>query len=366
MTAIFARITAQHDALAFGITPCARLLYRFLLRVRPAGNAIEFWVKDFNEFAGKYRKRPFCKRWIKAAIAQLQQIGLVKVITRYSHRCLKLIAYHPGQCDDLDPPDLSLLEWQETSQSVNKNSTLCNKNSTKTTSNPHSAVPTYREDLENNKPVVVKSYICSELEAIEQTLADRKLLEQALLEMEGVNVEVPEVIDPKASNEEISRITPISQEEEKFSAAPSETLEPQNNRDLVNKAEDLGVRLTPYLIRLIAQSSAEVVKNALDALLESRREGKVKNPSGYLVQAIKQRWQPKQAKHPSETFPDGFLVAYGRLIDQGIVEDLPPRYLPRDRNNQPMVRVKVTEGNRPYELRPWRELISSDGKAPIG
>jgi hypothetical protein len=342
MTAIFARITAQHDALAFSITPCARLLYRFLLRARPAGNAIEFWVKDFNEFVANYRRRPFCKRWIKKAIAQLEQIGLVKIITRYSHRCLKLVALHPGQIDELTDSDLPPPGMRELVQTVNKNSTLCNKNSTKTTSNPYSAVPTYRDNLENNKPVVVKSYICSEGKEPKQ---DGEKLSQAELVYEH-----PEVDQTTSTN-------PVGLGEETFSAAPTKTLEPQCNQDLVNKAEDLGVRLTPYLIRLITQSSAEVVKNALDALSESRREGKAKNPSGYLVQAIKQRWQPKQAKHPSETFPDGFLVAYGRLIDQGIVEDLPPRYLPRDRNHQPMVRVKTPGGLRPYELRPWREVI---------
>lgn len=346
MTAIFARITAQHDALAFSITPCARLLYRFLLRARPAGNTIEFWVKDFNEFVAQYRNRPFCKRWIKAAIAQLEQIGLVKIITRYSHRCLKLVALHPGQCDNLDNPEPPILAVQTEihypSQSVNKNSTLCNKNSTKTTSNPHCTVPTYRENLENYKPVVVEKYICTEGEEAREN---------------SESLECLEVICDQPKVSQTVSVNPLSLGEEKFSAAPLETLEPQNDNELINKAEDLGVRLTPYLIRLIVRSSAEVVKNALDALSESRREGKAKNPSGYLVQAIKQRWQPKQAKHPSETFPDGFLVAYGRLIDQGIVEDLPPRYLPRDRNHQPMVRVKTPGGLRPYELRPWRELI---------
>ncbi len=346
MTAIFARITAQHDALAFGLTPCARLLYRFLLRARPAGNALEFWIKDFNEFVSQHRKRPFCKRWIKAAIAQLEKIGLVKIITRYSHRCLKLVAYHPGQYDDLDNPDPPTLSVQTQihypSESVNKNSTLGKKNSTKTTSNPHSTVPTYRENLENYKPVVVERYICTETEGAEENSQSLECLE--------IVCDQPKVSQTVSAN-------PISQGKENYSAPPLETLELQSNNELVNKAEDLGVRLTPYLIRLIVQSSAEVVKNALDALSESRRDGKANNPSGYLVQAIKQGWRPKQVKHPSESFPDGFLVAYGRLIDQGIVEDLPPRYLPRDRHHEPMVRVKTPGGLRPYELRPWRELI---------
>lgn len=343
MTAIFARITAQHDALAFGITPCARLLYRFLLRTRPAGNAIEFWVKDFNEFVTPHRKRPFCKRWIKAAIAQLENIGLVKVITRYSHRCLKLIAYHPGQYDDLENPDLPPPEVQESFLIVNKNSTLGNKNSTKTTSNPHSAVPTYRDNLENNKPVVVENFVFSEVKNAKEGNQDLDHLE--------ITCNQPEVI-------QAAPVDPVSQGEENYSAAPPKTLEPQKNQDLVDKAEDLGVRLTPYLIRLIVHSSAEVVKNALDALLESRREGKVKNPCGYLVQAIKQGWQPKQPKNPSESFPDGFLVWYGGMIDKGIVEDLPPKFLPRDRHAEPMVRVKLTNGSRPYELRSWRELLT--------
>jgi hypothetical protein len=336
MTAIFARITAQHDALAFSLSPCARLLYQFLLRARPAGQAFEFWLSDFNDFVAPHRGQGFCQKWIQAAIAQLADLGLVQIITRYSSRCFKLIAFHPGQCnsDPLQP------EVQENQKNENKNSNFGNKNSKIEGSNPHSTVPSYREKIENNKPVVVSNtliqeeintYSISVLEETKDTCSSSKVVQ--------------------AASENL-----ISQSEEKISAAPPKTLV-SPNQDLIDKAEELGVRLTSFVIGVIAKSTTEVVKNALDALVEARREGKVKNAAGFLVAAIQQGWQPKQAKHPSDSFPDGFLVAYARLIDQGIAEDVPPRFLPRDRHGEPMVRVKVTGGGRPFELRPWRELI---------
>jgi hypothetical protein len=65
MTA-FARVTADHDALAFAVSPCARLLYRFLLRLRPAGQAIEFELDDFNQFAGNYTSNVHNLGFVKA------------------------------------------------------------------------------------------------------------------------------------------------------------------------------------------------------------------------------------------------------------------------------------------------------------
>ena len=142
--AAFARITADHDALAFAVSPCARLLYRFLLRLRPAGQAIEFEIEDFNQFAGNFRRRPFSEKWIKAAIAQLESIGLVQVLKQFNAHCLKLIALHPE----------SSIE-NKTSQDQNKTSFFEKKTSEKQPSNAYSLVPIHREYRENNEQSVV-------------------------------------------------------------------------------------------------------------------------------------------------------------------------------------------------------------------
>jgi hypothetical protein len=140
--------------------------------------------------------------------------------------------------------------------------------------------------------------------------------------------------------------------EEKFSAPRQ-----KESSELLKKAEDVGVILNPYVIGLIAKAEAEVVKNAIAALKEAKRKGTVKNPTGYLVKAIHQKWQPMEAKDPQSGLPHDFEDWYQKVIALGLVENLPPNYLSSDRNGEPFVRVRVPNGNCPYTLTPWREAM---------
>jgi hypothetical protein len=140
--------------------------------------------------------------------------------------------------------------------------------------------------------------------------------------------------------------------EENFSAPRQ-----KESSELLKKAEDVGVILNPYVIGLIAKAEAEVVKNAIAALKEAKRKGTVKNPTGYLVKAIHQKWQPMEAKDPQSGLPHDFEDWYQKVIALGLVENLPPNYLSSDRNGEPFVRVRVPNGNCPYTLTPWREAM---------
>jgi hypothetical protein len=140
--------------------------------------------------------------------------------------------------------------------------------------------------------------------------------------------------------------------EEKFSAPRQ-----KESSELLKKAEDVGVILNPYVIGLIAKAEAEVVKNAIAALKEAKRKGTVKNPTGYLVKAIQQKWQPMEAKDSQSGLPHDFEDWYQKVIALGLVENLPPNYLSSDRNGEPFVRVRVPNGNCPYTLTPWREAM---------
>ena len=364
--AAFARITADHDALAFAVSPCARLLYRFLLRLRPAGQAIEFEIEDFNQFVGNYRRRPFCKKWIKAAITQLESIGLVQVLKQFNAHCLKLVAVHPQ----------SSIE-NKTSQDQKKTSLFGQKTSQKQPSNAYSFVPIHRENIENNKQSVVvlknindvKNSTDTELLALtdletvyesDRSIAsvekffktDHSLPNLDLVYEDDNSLASLEIASERQIFEIDDLAEAIDSQEEEFSAPPK-----KNITNLLEKAEDAGVLLNPFVIGLIAKTEAEIVTNAIAALRESRRKGTVKNPSGYLVKAIQQKWQPMETKDPKSGYPHGFWDWYQKVVALGLVENVPANHLSRDRNGEPFVRLPIQDGSRPYLLKPWREAV---------
>jgi len=107
-------------------------------------------------------------------------------------------------------------------------------------------------------------------------------------------------------SEETAAVESIVIEEKKDPA-------PQANPTL-KEAEENGVRLTPSIMKLMGQVAADVVKNAIDALKEARRRGSVKNPTGYLTEALKNQWRPNSdepalATAELETFNRWFPIA---------------------------------------------------------
>ena len=392
MTA-FARMTANHDLWAVYVSPCARFLYQFLLRLRPAGQAIEFEFEDFNQHITQTHRRPFSNKWIKTAIAQLEEIGLIQILKKFNTHCLKLVAVHPNFFSD-----------EKAAQLAQKPCHYSRETSKKGASNPDSAVPIHRENIENNKQLVVVEEIFStnvesttdtdvlgltnleivadsdrsmtSLETIcksNESIASLEFVEEshdALASLEKVcksneslailefveenhnSVGSLEIVGESQTVEVTSLDNSTNMGEEKFSAPRH-----KESSELLKKAEDVGVILNPYVIGLIAKAEAEVVKNAITALKEAKRKGTVKNPTGYLVKAIQQKWQPMEAKDPQSGLPHGFGDWYQKVIALGLVENLPPNYLSSDRNGEPFVRVRMPNGSCPYTLTPWREAM---------
>lgn len=366
MTA-FARITDEHDLWTVYVSPCAGFLYRFLLRLRPAGQAIEFEFEDFNQHITRTHRRPFSQKWIQAAIAQLEEIGLIQVLKKFNSHCLKLAAVHP-----------SFFTEEKAAELAQKPCPYSKETSQKEASNPDSVVPIHRENIENNKqPVVVGEVFSTNVESTTNADvlglinleivadSDRSMtsLETicksneslAILEFVEENhdsLSSLEIVGESQTFEVTALDDPTNMGEEKFSAPRQ-----KDSSELLAKAEDVGVILNPYVIGLIAKATAEVVENAIAALKEAKRKGTVKNPTGYLVKAIQQKWQPMEAKDTQSGLPHDFEDWYQKVIALGLVENLPPNYLSSDRNGEPFVRVRVPNGNCPYTLTPWREAM---------
>ena len=128
-------------------------------------------------------------------------------------------------------------------------------------------------------------------------------------------------------------------------------------RQILAEVKNAEIPLSPELQRLVLKSSVEVVRNALSVMLEARHKGTVSRPAGLLTRAIQGQWKPT-TKH-DDNYPQGFLEAYQRLCDTGVV-------IPESVESLPVVmgeiNVRVPIPNRkpwepPYQLLPWRVAI---------
>ena len=344
MTDIFARITEEHDCIAFDLYPCTRLLYRFLLRRKPAGKILEFELVDFQDWTGKNRPKPYSMKWIKQAVAQLRHIGLVEIVKRYSSKCFKLIAYHPEH--------LSSNSEKKNSNSGKKTSNFGKKTSKKEPSNPHHSVPYNRELREQQTqptthPVVVENKILEK-----PILAKKKISDLGSHPQDVCENQKSKSID--LSKPEIDQLEQIS--------APVET-EPKNEINLkaddqLDQMDKLEVPLNPVLAKLVKMTSSDIIANSIEAYKEYKQQKSVKNPTGCMVTAIKQQWQPNQKTAHQSLSPE-FLNWYSQAVAAGKVINIPTDYLSLDRYNEPLVQIPVRSPFAPYTLVSWREVEMS-------
>ncbi|OKH10815.1 hypothetical protein NIES593_22715 [Hydrococcus rivularis NIES-593] len=122
--------------------------------------------------------------------------------------------------------------------------------------------------------------------------------------------------------------------------------------NLINKLEELEIPLDGTVRKAIASHHISQVYGA--AAHVEKTWDTVKNPKSVFLYQL-----PKQ---PIEKLPQSlsseFLDWYAQASSDEIVEDLPPEYLSRDRNNEPLVRLKQLDPitGAPYRLVEWRRV----------
>ena len=84
---------------------------------------------------------------------------------------------------------------------------------------------------------------------------------------------------------------PVAENQGESRAQQSETQDPAY-QELITEAEQTGVRLNPHLIKVIVSATTTAVTDAIAALKERMQRGRIKNPAGFLRQAIEHQWQP--------------------------------------------------------------------------
>lgn len=290
MTA-FARITAEHDRILSELTPCSGQLYRWLLRATPAGKLQEVLLDEFQQQTG------YSLKWIKASLEALIENELVEVVRRYSGRIFKLICFHPEK---------------KTSDDVRETSQKRQQTSQKQAQNADSLVPSYREILEKQTeptrpPVEDEQKSVFNTDELEQTSEAKKS-----------RLKEPE--PPQAQKTALSR-------KETTAAVPPEY------QALLNEVQAAGVRINPHLIQGVLSATIDIVTNALATLKERLQKGKVKNPSGFLLSAIAQKWKPSSFKNEAQegleqeqvikrdnrTAPPGFSEWFDEAQSVGLV-----------------------------------------------
>ncbi|MGQ4650697.1 hypothetical protein [Lyngbya aestuarii] len=342
MTAAFARITELHDEQLWLTNPCARMIYRWLLRRCPAGKEQEFELKDFQDWSefNRRRPRPYCLPWIWQGLNELVQIGLLSITKRYSRRCVKLVAYHPDAYQE---------KQNKTFKNKNKTFEKLSKSFKKETPKPYSIRHSYRENREqtdtNKKkthpthPVVVKKSECNQEE--EDTSKIKKLGESA------------------KTNEKTIKGNDYSNKENILNLSGVDNYS-QEAQGILKEAKGTGIHLHPKLEQFILQSTLDVVKDAIAVVNEAKARGSLKNPAGLLIEAIKNQWKPSAVVEQdlSDNYLPVFLKWYEEAIASGLVEDMPVSYLSKDHHGDFLVRLRKPGAfGAPYTLVPWRELL---------
>lgn len=328
MTTVFARITDLHDQISFLINPCARLLYRWLLRRRPAGKEQEFSLSDFQDWTAQTRCRPYSERHVRRALTQLIDQGLLGQVKKYySIQRWSVVAYHPDEpkVSDSDP------KLSESDSKMSKTES----------SKPDSAVDPYREikEITDTRPPHPAA-VLNNFEKEEEEKNQGAMVSPA-----------PERAE---ENADIDESEPLNSDESKLSVA-----EQSQKLDVI---DDASIRLNAQLKALVRNFTLEEVKKAIAYYRQTKRAKetkgqKIDRPAGWLTECLRQRWW--QSAEPEKTREEEeFEQWYKDAIAAGIVQDVPINYLGTNWKREYMVRLPKPNGlGSPYTLVSWRELL---------
>jgi hypothetical protein len=79
------------------LTPCALVLYHWLVILLPDGAVGEVWLEDFCTFTQTDGRKGYSMKWVKNALQELVSCDLVSIEKRYNSQIFKLRVWKPGQ-----------------------------------------------------------------------------------------------------------------------------------------------------------------------------------------------------------------------------------------------------------------------------
>lgn len=292
---VFAPITEAHEELiSFQLPQAAQHLYNWLIRKCRAGDIQEFDKEDFDIYCQTMGRKPYSLQWFTNCLKKLFDTNLVKLIRRFRGYGYKIQAFHPWQLED---PILS---------DRNSNKTFKNSNKTfkKTTSNPDSVVPSYRDIKEkqyntskSTNQNSTKEYIaCSSLKSSLTAFKDRISQGKAKL---GISIQKPKIKHLKSNSKQVDRSTDKDLGEgessaKKFQPVKKSKIVNQDWRSHLDQLDDLGIRVNPTIRNTVKTTATKTIEEAIAFYRQRKRSSKaIGNPCGYFMQIVKENWGKK-------------------------------------------------------------------------
>ncbi len=91
------------------LTPCANLLYHWILWRNPSGGKLKVDLQDFQAWTGEYREKAYSDREIFNALKQLKELQLLAVAK--TEVTLDVKPPENGKCGARSPVEMLVEEW---------------------------------------------------------------------------------------------------------------------------------------------------------------------------------------------------------------------------------------------------------------
>lgn len=307
--------TEAHFMIDLKLTPCASLLYHWVLTKGPAGTSIEVDLRDFQALTAEHnsRGRAYSMKQIRRAVGELEKLQLVEI----TNERVRMIPKHPGEVVNNKPRNKTSIPQaghQCPTRDINvQRGTLMSQSKVETLAirSSQSSSDLCRSNRSTTTgPVAVANKVLEKEVQGEQLTAEVN---------EGKSVE------PTNKTQEV-----------KFSAVQLEAL------------KKLGVDLSYRLKTLLAAVEPPQIDQAIACFREDLAgcSGEVKNPAGWFINVLKQvqedgrqplqdsqsesqdpveadlemwreRWQkclvisrPAMAKEIATAYPGGEIIVY--------------------------------------------------------
>ena len=272
----FIMYTEQHLLLEASLTPCAGLLWKWVLLKAPAGTKVEINFDDFRALSSEFREgKPYSHKQIRRAVSQLESFGLLVV----SDERAKVLARHPGKVTNHPPGTKMSTAGTKMSQVGTKMSTVGTKMSIST---PETLVNQERR----NAPYITETYKEAADQGVVAAAAPKQVLEQ------------PEVATPPKKEEQ-------ARDSQKFPRQERES-QPQNElthegqcsaagedefKKQIETLKKLGIHPSEALKRHLHTTDVETVEKAIAVFQQDRATWQgppMDNPAGYFRTVLRQ------------------------------------------------------------------------------
>ena len=364
--AAFLMLTESVDSL--GLTPVGKKIYSAIARICRPGKEFNINLTEIQSQLCKSRsskKKDYSLRHIRRGLEELISIGVIDVVGKWFNGLFRLVAYHPDR-----NPTCSILAKKST-EKANSEPKMSNLGR----SNTHDSVASSIDLAQTTDTPPASHPVVEGKNSPEETAsANQNVLEKIfpiLERLTGVSESNQEL--PGEEKNSPGGVVSSSYEVRHNDNALQASLE---QSALLDEVEAEGVKLHPKLVAFLLAADIRVLKNAVATMKEAKRAQKVRNPSGFLVKAVEEKWEPAgsgEALHsPRLRFPPEFLDWYAKVpkTEDGVL-NIPLQHLPVNRHNEPQVRIGRPNPftRAPYTLMPWREAaaefpVGSNGAEP--